>query len=94
MGQSSSSPVPTAFTFGNEHRNDLVGPGYFNVDFDARRTLRSSASPFSLDRNSSICSIAPNLASQTTTSNRLPLEQSAAQARQGGRSQFGLKLLF
>ncbi len=31
--------VPTAFTFGNEHRNDLVGPGYFNVDFDARKNF-------------------------------------------------------
>jgi hypothetical protein len=29
--------VPAPFTFGNERRNDLVGPGYLNVDFNARK---------------------------------------------------------
>ena len=32
--------VPTAYTFGNERRNDLVGPGYLNVDFNARKDFK------------------------------------------------------
>ncbi len=31
--------VPTAFTFGNESRNDLVGPTYKNVDFNAAKNF-------------------------------------------------------
>jgi hypothetical protein len=31
--------VPTAFTFGNESRNDLVGPAYKNVDFNAAKSF-------------------------------------------------------
>jgi hypothetical protein len=33
----SAFAVPTAFTFGNERRNDLVGPSYRNVDFNAAK---------------------------------------------------------
>jgi len=29
--------VPAPFTFGNERRNDLVGPSYVNVDFNVRK---------------------------------------------------------
>jgi hypothetical protein len=31
--------VPAAFTYGNEGRNDLVGPAYKNVDFNAAKSL-------------------------------------------------------
>jgi hypothetical protein len=31
--------VPTAYTFGNEGRNDLVGPTYKNVDFNLSKTF-------------------------------------------------------
>jgi hypothetical protein len=31
--------VPTPFTFGNEGRNDLVGPGFKNWDFNAAKTF-------------------------------------------------------
>lgn len=31
--------VPTAFTFGNEGRNDVVGPTYKNVDFNAAKSF-------------------------------------------------------
>ena len=31
--------VPTSFTYGNERRNDIVGPTYRNVDFNAAKTF-------------------------------------------------------
>jgi hypothetical protein len=31
--------VPTSFTFGNERRNDLVGPTFKNVDFHASKSF-------------------------------------------------------
>ena len=31
--------VPTSFTFGNEGRNDLVGPAFKNVDFNATKSF-------------------------------------------------------
>jgi hypothetical protein len=32
--------VPAPYTFGNERRNDLIGPGYLNVDFNARKDFK------------------------------------------------------
>jgi hypothetical protein len=86
--------VPTAFTFGNEHRNDLVGPGYFNVDFDARKNF--TLERFTLQFRSEFF----NLFNRTQLGQPNNNVQSSAFGTISGTSapgreiQFGLKLLF
>jgi hypothetical protein len=86
--------VPAPFTFGNELRNDLVGPGYLNVDFNARKdfkierfTTQFKAEFFNLFNRTQLGSPNNNVQSSAFGS----ITSSSASARQ---IQFGLKVLF
>ena len=86
--------VPAAYTFGNERRNDLVGPGYLNVDFNARKTSQSSvctvqfkAEFFNLFNRTQLGLPNNNVQSSAFGS----ITSTSAPARQ---IQFGLKVLF
>jgi hypothetical protein len=86
--------VPAAYTFGNESRNDLVGPGYLNTDFNTRKdftierfTLQFKAEFFNLFNRTQLGSPNNNVQSSAFGS----ITSTSAPARQ---IQFGLKLLF
>jgi Carboxypeptidase regulatory-like domain/TonB dependent receptor len=86
--------VPTAYTFGNERRNDLVGPGYLNVDFNTRKdftierfTLQFKAEFFNLFNRTQLGLPNNNVQSSAFGS----ITSTSAPARE---IQFGLKLLF
>jgi hypothetical protein len=87
-----STPVP--YTFGNERRNDLVGPGYLNVDFNARKdfkierlTTQFKAEFFNLFNRTQLGLPNNNVQSSSFGS----ITSSSAPARE---IQFGLKILF
>jgi hypothetical protein len=86
--------VPAPFTFGNERRNDLIGPGYLNVDFNARKdfkierfTTQFKAEFFNLFNRTQLGLPNNNVQSSAFGS----ITSSSASARQ---IQFGLKVLF
>ena len=86
--------VPTPYTFGNERRNDLIGPGYLNVDFNARKdfkierfTTQFKAEFFNLFNRTQLGSPNNNVQSSAFGS----ITSSSASARE---IQFGLKVLF
>ena len=86
--------VPAAYTFGNESRNDLVGPGYFNTDFNTRKdftierfTMQFKAEFFNLFNRTQLGSPNNNVQSSAFGS----ITSTSAPARE---IQFGLKLLF
>jgi hypothetical protein len=87
-----STPVP--YTFGNERRNDLVGPGYLNVDFNARKdfkierlTTQFKAEFFNLFNRTQLGLPNNNVQSSSFGS----ITSISAPARE---IQFGLKILF
>jgi hypothetical protein len=86
--------VPTPYTFGNERRNDLVGPGYLNVDFNARKdftierlTVQFKSEFFNLFNRTQLGQPNNNVQSSAFGS----ITSTSAPARQ---IQFGLKVLF
>ena len=86
--------VPAPFTFGNERRNDLIAPGYLNVDFNARKdfkierfTTQFKAEFFNLFNRTQLGSPNNNVQSSAFGS----ITSSSASARE---IQFGLKVLF
>jgi Carboxypeptidase regulatory-like domain/TonB dependent receptor len=86
--------VPTPYTFGNERRNDLVGPGYLNVDFNARKdfkferfTTQFKAEFFNLFNRTQLGQPNNNVQSSSFGS----ITSTSAPARE---IQFGLKVLF
>jgi hypothetical protein len=86
--------VPEQFTFGNERRNDLIGPGYLNVDFNARKnfnierlTMQFKAEFFNLFNRTQLGLPNNNIQSSAFGS----ITSASASARQ---IQFGLKILF
>jgi hypothetical protein len=86
--------VPTSFTFGNERRNDLIGPGYLNVDFNARKdfkierlTTQFKAEFFNLFNRTQLGLPNNNVQSSAFGS----ITSTSAPARE---IQFGLKVLF
>jgi hypothetical protein len=86
--------VPTAYTFGNERRNDLIGPGYLNTDFNVRKdftverfTAQFKAEFFNLFNRTQLGSPNNNVQSSAFGS----ITSTSAPARE---IQFGLKLLF
>ena len=86
--------VPAPFTFGNERRNDLVGPGYLNVDFNARKdftierlTVQFKSEFFNLFNRTQLGLPNNNVQSSAFGS----ITSTSASARQ---IQFGLKVLF
>jgi hypothetical protein len=86
--------VPTAYTFGNERRNDLVGPGYLNADFNARKdftierfTAQFKAEFFNLFNRTQLGLPNNNVQSSAFGS----ITSTSAPARE---IQFGLKLMF
>jgi Carboxypeptidase regulatory-like domain/TonB dependent receptor-like, beta-barrel len=86
--------VPAPFTFGNELRNDLIGPGYLNVDFNARKdfkierfTTQFKAEFFNLFNRTQLGLPNNNVQSSAFGS----ITSSSASARE---IQFGLKVLF
>jgi hypothetical protein len=86
--------VPTEYTFGNERRNDLIGPGYLNLDFNARKDLKIErfttqfkAEFFNLFNRTQLGLPNNNVQSSSFGS----ITSSAASARE---IQFGLKVLF
>ena len=86
--------VPTPYTFGDERRNDLIGPGYLNVDFNARKdfkierfTTQFKAEFFNLFNRTQLGSPNNNVQSSAFGS----ITSSSASARE---IQFGLKVLF
>lgn len=86
--------VPAPYTFGNERRNDLVGPGYLNVDFNARKdfkierlTTQFKAEFFNLFNRTQLGLPNNNVQSSSFGS----ITSSSASARE---IQFGLKVLF
>ena len=86
--------VPAPFTFGNERRNDLVGPGYFNVDFNARKdftlerfTVQFKSEFFNLLNRTQLGLPNNNVQSSAFGS----ITSTSAPARE---IQFGLKVLF
>jgi hypothetical protein len=86
--------VPAPYTFGNERRNDLVGPGYLNVDFNARKdfkierfTTQFKAEFFNLFNRTQLGLPNNNVQSSSFGS----ITSSSAPARE---IQFGLKVLF
>jgi hypothetical protein len=86
--------VPSPYTFGNERRNDLIGPGYLNVDFNARKdfkierfTTQFKAEFFNLFNRTQLGLPNNNVQSSSFGS----ITSSSAPARE---IQFGLKLLF
>jgi hypothetical protein len=86
--------VPASFTFGNERRNDLIGPGYLNVDFNARKdfkierlTTQFKAEFFNLFNRTQLGLPNNNVQSSAFGS----ITSTSAPARE---IQFGLKVLF
>jgi hypothetical protein len=86
--------VPAPYTFGNERRNDLIGPGYLNVDFNARKdfkierfTTQFKAEFFNLFNRTQLGLPNNNVQSSSFGS----ITSSSAPARE---IQFGLKVLF
>ena len=86
--------VPAPFTFGNERRNDLVGPNYINVDFNARKdftlerfTVQFKSEFFNLFNRTQLG--LPNNNVQSSAFGGIT--SSSAPARE---IQFGLKVLF
>ena len=86
--------VPAEFTFGNERRNDLIGPGYLNVDFNARKnfnierlTMQFKAEFFNLFNRTQLGLPNNNVQSSAFGS----ITSASASGRQ---IQFGLKILF
>ena len=86
--------APTPYTFGNERRNDLTGPGYLNVDFNARKdfkierlTTQFKAEFFNLFNRTQLGLPNNNVQSSSFGS----ITSSSAPARE---IQFGLKVLF
>lgn len=86
--------VPAPFTFGNERRNDLVGPGYLNVDFNARKdftmerlTIQFRCEFFNLFNRTQLGLPNNNVQSSAFGS----ITSTSAPARE---IQFGLKVLF
>jgi len=86
--------VPAPFTFGSERRNDLIGPGYLNVDFNARKdfkierfTTQFKAEFFNLFNRTQLGLPNNNVQSSSFGS----ITSSSAPARE---IQFGLKVLF
>ena len=62
---------PATYTYGNESRDDLVGPGYTDVDISAYKNfpIPGESDRCSSERNSSTCSITPTTRCQTPPSN-------------------------
>jgi hypothetical protein len=86
--------TPAPYTFGNERRNDLIGPGYLNFDFNARKdftierfTLQFKAEFFNLFNRTQLGLPNNNVQSSSFGS----ITYSSAAARE---IQFGLKALF
>lgn len=86
--------VPAPYTFGNERRNDLIGPGYLNVDFNARKdfkferfTTQFKAEFFNLFNRTQLGQPNNNVQSSSFGS----ITSTSAPARE---IQFGLKILF
>jgi hypothetical protein len=86
--------VPAPYTFGNERRNDLIGPGYLNVDFNARKdfvierlTTQFKAEFFNLFNRTQLGQPNNNVQSSSFGS----ITSTTAPARE---IQFGLKMLF
>jgi hypothetical protein len=86
--------VPAPYTFGNERRNDLVDPGYLNVDFNARKdfkvervTTQFKAEFFNLFNRTQLGTPNNNVQSSAFGS----ISSSSASARE---IQFGLKVSF
>jgi hypothetical protein len=86
--------VPAPYTFGNERRNDLIGPGYLNVDFNARKdfkierfTTQFKAEFFNLFNRTQLG--LPNNSVQSSAFGSIT--SASAPARE---IQFGLKVLF
>jgi Carboxypeptidase regulatory-like domain/TonB dependent receptor len=88
-------PLPATYTYGNEGRNDLVGPGYTNVDISAYKdfpihenfTAQFRGEFFNLLNHSNYA-----LPNTTVQSGTFGLITSAA--GQGRQVQFALKILF
>ena len=87
--------VPASFTFGNESRNDLVGPAYKNVDFNAVKSF-----PIHEDLNLQFRAEFFNIFNHTNFSNPDNGVQDGAfgkilsAAGPGREIQFALKLVF
>jgi hypothetical protein len=86
--------TPAPYTFGNERRNDLIGPGYLNFDVNARKdftierfTLQFKAEFFNLFNRTQLALPNNNVQSSAFGS----ITSSSASARE---IQFGLKALF
>jgi hypothetical protein len=86
--------APTPYTFGNERRNDLIGPGYLNVDFNARKdfkierlTTQFKTEFFNLFNRTQLGLPNSNVQSSSFGS----ITSSSAPSRE---IQFGLKVLF
>ena len=86
--------VPAPYTFGNERRNDLIGPGYLNTDFNARKdfkierfTAQFKAEFFNLFNRTQLGLPNNNVQSSAFGS----ISSASAPARE---IQFGLKILF
>ena len=86
--------LPAAFTFGNAGRDDLIGPGYFNVDFNARkdftfegRTLQFRSEFFNLLNRTQLG--LPNNNVQSSAFGSI-----SSTSTPGREIQFGLKVLF
>lgn len=86
--------VPAPYTFGNERRNDLIGPGYLNTDFNARKdfkierfTTQFKAEFFNLFNRTQLGLPNNNVQSSAFGS----ITSTSASARE---IQFGLKVLF
>jgi hypothetical protein len=86
--------VPAPYTFGNESRNDLVGPDFLNVDFNARKdfklerfTVQFKAEFFNLFNRTQLGLPNNNVQSSSFGS----ITSSSSPARE---IQFGLKVLF
>lgn len=91
----SSFAIPTQYTFGNEKRNDLVGPSYKDVDFNAFKnfpftesvTLQFRAELFNIFNHT-------NYANPTNNVQSPSLGQILTANGSGREIQFALKLLF
>lgn len=86
---------PAAFTFGNEHRDDLVGPAYRNFDFDTAKNF-VLAEPLTLQFRAEFFNILnhANYANPDNTVTDADFGQILKTVGPGREIQFAAKLIF